>query len=65
MKKMYCIKCNKYRESKNPKISYNFKKKIFLSITCDKWDSDDNNIHKGKEHIWILKVLGLSNNINE
>lgn len=26
-------------------------KKKSLSITCDKWDSDDNNIHKEKEHI--------------
>ena len=64
MKKIYFIKCNKYRKFKNPKISYLFNKALVLVIICDKCGSNDEKIFN-KKSIEILKILGLINNINE
>ena len=36
MKKICCIKSNKYRKHKNLKTSFIFDKTLVLSITCDK-----------------------------
>ena len=36
MKKIYWIKCIKYRKFKNPKILYIFDKTLALSIICGK-----------------------------
>ena len=36
MKKIYWIKCIKYRKFKNPKILYIFDKTLVLSIICGK-----------------------------
>ena len=41
MKKTYWIKCNKYRNFKNSKISYIFDETLILSIVCDKCGSKD------------------------
>ena len=41
MKIIYCIKCNNYREFKNPKIPYVFDKTLLLSIICGKYGSND------------------------
>ena len=41
MKKIPCIKCNKHRTFKNPKIPYIFDKTLFFSIICDKCGSKD------------------------
>ena len=65
MKKIYCIKCNKYRSLKTPNISYIFDKTLVLSIICDKCSSEEENIFKEEESIEILKILGLINNMNE
>ena len=65
MKKIYCIKCNKYSSLKNPNISYIFDKTLVLSIICDKCSSEEENIFKEEESIEILKILGLINNMNE
>ena len=40
MKKICCIKCNKYRKLNNPKISYIFDKVLVLSSICDKCGGD-------------------------
>ena len=53
MKKIYCIKCNKYRKFKNPKISYIF------DIICDKCGSNDEKLFKEEKSIQILTILGL------
>ena len=51
MKKIYCIVCGKYRKFKNPKISYKFKKTLFLSIICSKSGNIDEKIFKEDESI--------------
>ena len=63
MKKIYCVICGKYRKSKNPKISYLFKKTLVLRIICSKYGKEDENIFKEEEPIEISKILGLIENI--
>ena len=65
MKKVYCIKCNKYRKSKKSKISNIFSRALVFSIICENCGSNDEKIFKEEESIKILKTLGLINNINE
>ena len=43
---MYCVICDKYRNYKNPKISYIFEKTLVLSITCSKCKRDDECLRK-------------------
>ena len=64
VKKIYFIKCNKYRKFENSKISYVFYAKLVLSITFDKCGSNDENIFEEEESFRILKVIGLINNMN-
>ena len=65
MRTIYCIKCNKYRKFKNPKISYIFDKILVLSITCGKCGSNDQGIFKEEESTEILKILGLIKNMGK
>ena len=65
MKKVYCIKCRKYRKFKNTKISCIFDTTLVLSIICDKCSSNDKEVFKKEESIEILKTLGLINNVEE
>ena len=51
MKKISCIKCNKYRKFKNIKIPYFFDKAWVLSIICDKWGKNDEKILKKKNKL--------------
>ena len=44
MEKIYCIKCDKYKKLKNPKIQYIFDKTLVLSIICDRCGSNDENV---------------------
>ena len=64
MKKIYCIKCNKYRKLKNPKISCIFNGTLVLSIICGKCSNNNDTIFKKEQSIEILKILALINNIN-
>ena len=43
---MHCIKCDKHRKFKNPKMSYIFDKSLALSIICDTCVSKDEMIYK-------------------
>ena len=63
MKKIYCIKCKKFRKFKNPEISYFFYKALVISIISSKRDSKCKRIVKEEEPIEILKILGLIKNI--
>ena len=65
MKKLYCVKCNKYRKLKNPRISYIFDETLSLSTICDKCSSNDEKIFKEEESIEILRILILINNMSE
>ena len=56
MKKIYCIKCRKYRKIENSKV-YIFDKTLILSIICSKCDINDENIFKEVESIEILKIF--------
>ena len=49
IKKIYCIRCIKYRTFKNPKISYIFDKTIVSPIICSKCGLKDKDICKGGE----------------
>ena len=60
---MYCVICDKYRNYKNPKISYIFEKTLVLSITCSKCKRDDEKMFKEEESIEILKIVGLVESI--
>ena len=64
MKKIFCIKCNKYTKFKNPKISYIFNETLVPSIICSKIGNNNNNIFK-ENTIEILKPLGLIVKINQ
>ena len=62
MKKVYSIKCKKYRKLKNPEISYFFYKTLVLSIICGKCGSKSKRILKEQESMEILTILGLIKN---
>ena len=53
--KSYCIKCNKYRKFKKPKISYIFDKTLVVFIICGEFGSSYEKISKEEESIEILK----------
>ena len=44
MNKNYCIKCNKYRKLKKPKMSYIFNETLVLSILFHKCRSNKDTI---------------------
>ena len=52
--KIYCIVCNKYKQFKNPKISFIFKKTLRLSIVCSKCGNEDKKYLKKKNEMKIL-----------
>ena len=65
-KNMCCIKCNKHKKLKNPKMLYIFNKKLVFYIIWQVWQQCSNDkVFKEEESIEILKVLGLIDNINE
>ena len=51
MKKLYSIKCNKYRKLENPEVTCIFDKTLVLSIIYDKCSSKDKKICKEEESI--------------
>ena len=57
MKKISFMKCNKYRNFKNPKTSYIFNEALVLSIINNKCGSNMNTIYEYN--------LVLIDNINE
>ena len=59
MKKIYPIKCSKYRKFINPKISYIFDKTLLLSVICGICDSEGEELFEEKKLIEILKIFGL------
>ena len=63
--KIYCSVCNKYRKSKNSKISYVFYKTLGLSIVYSKCGQEYKKIFRKEESIEILKIIGLVTNIKE
>ena len=65
MGKIYCVACNKYKRFKKPKISYILKKTFVLFIICSKCGNKDEKIFKEVESIKILKILCISNNIEQ
>ena len=65
MRKIYCTKCEKYKEFKNTKISYICDKTLILSSNCNKCGSEDEETFKEEKSIKIFKFLGLIRNIEE
>ena len=56
MKKWCYVICGKYRKLEKPKISYLFKKALFLSIICSKCENEDEKLFKEEEPIETLKI---------
>ena len=54
--------CKMYKEFKKHKI-YISNKTLLFSIICKKWQSKDEIMCREEESIEILKILGLSENI--
>ena len=65
MKKVYSIKCNKCKKSKNPKILSIFNETLVLFIICDKCGSNNCIISKKEESIEVLKILGVIDRMNK
>ena len=65
MRKIYCIKCKKYKKFTKPKISFICYKTLLLSRICNKCGSEDKKVFMKQESIKILKILGLNNNIEK
>ena len=63
MRKIYYIKCKRYKEFKNPKISYIYYKDLLLSSICNNCGSEDEKMFREDESTEILKVLGLTEDI--
>ena len=55
--------CSKYRKFEKPKISYLLEKTLVLSIICSTFKNEDEKILKEEDSIEILKILGLTENI--
>ena len=65
MRKIYCIKCKKYKNFLKPKISCICYKILLLFSICKKCWSEDERIFMEQESVEILKMLGLINNIEK
>ena len=63
MKKIYFINCKKYKKFIKTKISYICYNTLLCSSICKKCGSEDEKTFKEEESIYILKILGLINNI--
>ena len=63
VKKIYWIKCKKYKKFENPEISYLFYKTLIISIICGKCGSKHKRTFKEEESMETLKILGLTENI--
>ena len=57
MRKIYSIKCKKYKKFLKPKISYICYKTLLLACIC-KCGSEDLKISKDEESTEILKMPG-------
>ena len=64
MRKIYCIKCKKYKEFKKTERSYICYKILLFSSIC-KCGSEGKRIFMEGESIEIIKILGLINNIGK
>ena len=65
MMKIYCNVYDKYRKSKNSKISYFLKKHQEFSVVYSKCCHEYKKIFKEEELSEILKYLGLITNIKK
>ena len=59
MRKIYCAKGKKYKEFKNPKISFICDKTLLHSSICNRYGSEDQKIFKEEESIEVLEILSL------
>ena len=62
MKKLYRVIYGKYRQSRNPKISYIFEETLVFSIICSMCENEDEKIFKEVKSMEILKIIGLIEN---
>ena len=65
MRDIYCIKCKKCEKIIKLKISYICYKTLLLSSISNKCRSEDEKIFMEQVSINILKMIGLTNNIEE
>ena len=50
---MHCVKCNKFRNFVNPKISLIFDEILEFYISCSKCDNNNDRIFKEEENTEI------------
>ena len=60
MKKLYCVICRKHRKLEKSKISYLLKKKLVLSIICNKLKNEDGKITWRRIINWDIKNFWLN-----
>ena len=65
MRKIYSIKCKKYKKFINLKISYICYKILLFSSVYNKCGSEDEKIFMEQEPIKILKIIGLVRGIEK
>ena len=65
MRKIYYIKCKKYKKIIKPKISYICCKTLLLSSICNNCKSADEKIFMEQESIEIIQIIGFINNIEK
>ena len=56
---LYCLKCPKDTESKNPKVTRTKNGRIMLLSKCAVYDSKKSNFIKEKEASGLLSSLGI------
>ena len=64
MRRIYYIKCKKYKKIIKPKI-YICYKTLLLSSICNKCKSADEKIFMEQEPIEIIQIIGFINNIEK
>ena len=56
---LYCFKCRKNTESKNPKVVRIKNGRVMLISKCEVWDSKKSRLIKKQEASGLLSSLGI------
>ena len=57
---LYCLKCRKNTESKNPKVSKTKNRRMKLLLKCAVYDSKKSKFIKQQEASGLLSSLGIT-----
>ena len=62
---LYCLKCRKYTESKNPKVARTKNVRIMLSSKCAACDNKEWKFFKQQEASGLLSSLEIKTPLNK